>query len=313
MKRRSFLKHAMVGAGALAIDYSAFAAPAPFAGELKISLAEWSFHRMLQAGKLDHLDFPLKAKKDFGIDAVEYVNGFFGMGKMTQQQAAVNKSYLQELLQRSKDAGVYNHLIMIDKEGSLAIPDDKERLQAVENHKKWIDAAKFLGCATVRVNLHGDGETSAKQKASVDSLSRLGEYAAPQNINVVVENHGSDSSKGYWVAAVMQQVNMKNVGTLPDFGNFCINHPWGTTQGDCTEAYDRYKGVAEMLPFAKGVSAKSYDFDADGNQPKIDFGRLIDIVKQSGFSGYIGIEYEGGKQSEEEGVKLTKALLQKFL
>lgn len=311
MKRRLFLKHAMVGAGALAVDYSAFAGST--AGELKISLAEWSLHRMLQAGKLDHLDFPLKAKNDFGIDAVEYVSGFFGMGKMTQQEAATNKSYLQELLQRSKDAGVYNHLIMIDKEGSLAIPNDKERLQAVESHKKWIDAAKFLGCATIRVNLHGDGETSAKKTASVDSLSRLGEYAAPQNINVVVENHGSDSSKGDWVASVMKQVNMKNVGTLPDFGNFCINHPWGTTQGDCTEAYDRYKGVAEMLPFAKGVSAKSYDFDADGNQPKIDFGRLIAIVKKSGFSGYIGVEYEGQKQTEEEGIKLTKALLQKFL
>lgn len=311
MKRRQFLKNSFVGIGALSLNQLAFAGL--LNGKLKISLAEWSLHRMLKSGQLDHLDFPLKTKKDFGIDAVEYVSGFFGMGKMTQQEAAKNKAYLRQLLQRSKDAGVYNHLIMVDEEGLLALPKEKERLTAVDNHKKWIDAASFLGCATVRVNLHGDGESAAKKAASIDSLSRLGEYAAKQRINVVVENHGSDSSKGDWIADVMRQVNMKNVGTLPDFGNFCITHPWGTTQGECEQGYDRYKGVEEMLPFAKGVSAKSYSFDADGNQPKIDFEKMISIVKAAGFNGYIGVEYEGEKQSEEEGVKLTKKLLEKYI
>ena len=133
------------------------------------------------------------------------------------------------------------------------------------------------------------------------------------NINIVVENHGSDSSKGFWVADVMRQVNKTNVGTLPDFGNFCISHEWGTTQGECAEIYDRYKGVEELLPFAKGVSAKSYDFDDNGEQPKIDYKRLINLVKASGFKGYIGIEFEGETQPEDEGIRKTKALLQKYL
>lgn len=280
---------------------------------LKISLAEWSLHRELTAGKLDNLDFAAKAKNDFGIDAVEYVNGFFGGKKMNFKEAAKNQNYLNELLKRSKDAGVFNHLIMVDDEGPLALPNDKERLQAVDNHKKWIEAAKFLGCLTVRVNLHGEGDSATKKIASIDSLSRLGEFAKPMDINIVVENHGSDSSKGYWIVDVMKQVNKTNVGTLPDFGNFCISHPWGTTQDGCKDEYDRYKGIEEMLPFAKGVSAKTYDFDLNGGQPTMDYKRLIDIVKASSFKGYIGIEFEGNKGNEEEGIRKTKALLEKYL
>jgi sugar phosphate isomerase/epimerase len=280
---------------------------------LEISLAEWSLHRGLKDGTIDHLDFPGIARKQFGISVVEYVNGCFGSYKRDFKEAGKDMTYLRELLKRSKDEGVINHLIMVDDEGFLATPEEKERLAAVENHKKWIDAAKHLECKTVRVNLHGPGETAAKKTASVDSLSRLGEFAKPMNINIVVENHGSDSSKGFWVADVMRQVNKTNVGTLPDFGNFCISHPWGTTQGKCAEMYDRYKGIEELLPFAKGVSAKTYDFDINGEQPKIDYKRLINLVKASGFKGYIGIEFEGENQPEEEGIRKTKALLQKYL
>ncbi len=281
--------------------------------KLKISLAQWSLHRTLEAGKMDNLDFPGIARNTFGIDAVEYVNGFFGNKQLDFKQAAQNKDYLNTLLQRSKDAGVYNHLIMVDNEGSLAIPNDAERLKAVENHKKWIDAAKHLGCATVRVNLHGEGASADKLTASVDSLGRLGEYARPAAINVVVENHGSDSSNGKWMAQVMRTVNQPNVGTLPDFGNFCISHPWGQTQDPCKDMYDRYEGVSDMLPFAKGVSAKTYNFNAQCEQPQIDYKKLISIVKESGFKGYIGIEYEGYNENEEEGIKLTKKLLEKYL
>jgi sugar phosphate isomerase/epimerase len=309
--RRKFLKQSLFTAVAAGVVPTSFSAMKD--SGLKISLAEWSLHRALQGGKLDHLDFAAKAKKDFGIDAVEYVNGFFGGSKMNFKEAAKNQSYLNELLKRSKDAGVYNHLIMVDEEGPLALPDDKLRLSAVDNHKKWIDAAVFLGCKTVRVNLHGEGNSDSKKTASIDSLSRLGEYASKMNINVVAENHGSDSSKGFWVADVMKQVNKPNVGTLPDFGNFCISHPWGTTQEPCKEEYDRYKGVIELLPFAKGVSAKTYDFDANGEQPLMNYKRLTDIVKQSGFKGYIGVEFEGLTQDEEEGIRKTKLLLEKYL
>lgn len=222
--------------------------------------------------------------------------------------------YLNELLKRSKDAGVVNHLLMIDSEGPLALPKDKTRLRAVDNHRKWLEAARLLGCKTVRVNLHGKGNSDEKKIASIDSLSRLGEMGKNMNLNVVVENHGSESSKGFWMADVMRQVNLSNVGTLPDFGNFCISHPWGTTQGKCEDAYDRYKGIEEMLPFAKGaVSAKSYDFDENGEQPLIDYKRLIEIVKNSGFKGYIGIEYEGFTQPEQQGIPRTKALLERYL
>lgn len=280
---------------------------------IKISLAEWSLHRALEAGKIDHLDFPSIAMKDYQIPTVEYVNGFFGGKKMDFKEAGKNSDYLKTLLQRSKDAGVFNHLIMVDDEGPLALPDDKVRLQAVDDHKKWVEAAKFLGCLTVRVNLHGDGSPDEKKAASIDSLSRLGEFAKPMNINIVVENHGHESSNGAWVADVMKQVNRPNVGTLPDFGNFCLSQDWGSTQDECKDYYDRYQGVKELLPFAKGVSAKTYDFDSNGEQPKMDYKRLLDIVKASGFKGFIGVEFEGNTQPEEEGIRKTKLLLEKYL
>jgi sugar phosphate isomerase/epimerase len=310
--RRTFLKKSLLGAGALMLVPSLDMKPVKNS-DLKISLAEWSLHRALQAGKIDHLDFPSIAKKDYNISAVEYVNGFFGGKKMDFKEAGKNSAYLNELLKRSKDAGVFNHLIMVDDEGPLALPDDKVRLVAVDDHKKWIEAAKFLGCLTVRVNLHGDGTPDAKKTASIDSLSRLGDFAKPMNINIVVENHGHESSDGAWVADVMKQVNRSNVGTLPDFGNFCLSQDWGSTQDECKDYYDRYQGVKEMLPFAKGVSAKTYDFDKNGEQPKMDYKRLIDIVKASGFKGYIGVEFEGNTQSEEEGIRKTKLLLEKYL
>src|SRR5690606_23629555 len=144
-----------------------------------------------------------------------------------------NPEYLKEMLSRSKDAGVNNHLIMVDEEGHLAGVIEKDRLVAVDNHKKWLEAAKFLECKTIRLNLHGEGDPESKKAASVDSLTRLGEFAGKMGLNIVVENHGGDSSKGFWLASIMQEVNRENVGTLPDFGNFCITHPWGTTQLDC--------------------------------------------------------------------------------
>jgi sugar phosphate isomerase/epimerase len=310
--RRNFIKKSFLGAGGLLLTPS-LSLGSLKKSELKISLAEWSLNRALYSGKLDHLDFPAKAKHDFGISAVEYVNGFFGGSKINFKEAGKNPAYLNELLKRSKDAGVVNHLIMVDDEGALAASVEKERLQAIDDHKKWVEAAKFLGCLTVRVNLKGEGSSEEKKTASVDSLARLGDFAKTMQINVVVENHGGDSSRGVWMVDVMKQVNRSNVGTLPDFGNFCVSDPWGTTQGDCTEKYDPYQGLKEMMPFAKGVSAKTYDFDDKGEQPKLDYKKLIDIVKTSGYKGYIGIEFEGENQPEEEGIRKTRLLIEKYL
>jgi sugar phosphate isomerase/epimerase len=310
--RRNFIKQSLLGAGAL-MTCSSFGLPVSQDPDIRISLAEWSFHRALESGKMDHLDFPLRAKNEFGISAVEYVNGFFGGTKMNFKEAAKNRAYLNEMLKRSQDAGVLNHLLMCDDEGPLSSIDEKERLESVDNHKKWIEAAKVLGCVTVRVNLHGEGSADDRKKASIDALSRLGEFAKPMQINIVVENHGSVTSNAEWLTEVMKQVGKDNVGTLPDFGNFCISHPWGTIQEGCTDMYDIYKGIQQLLPYAKGVSAKTYDFDRNGEQPLMDYKRLIDIVKASGFKGYIGIEYEGINQPEDEGVRNTQKLLKKYL
>jgi len=282
--------------------------------DITLSLAEWSFNRALYSGKMDHLDFPEIAAKEFGIKVVEYVNGFFGGAKMNFKEAAGNSAYLNELLKRSRDAGVVNHLIMIDDEGPLSSADDKERLEGVENHKKWIEAARLLGCLSIRVNLHGEGTPEARKKASVDSLGRLGEFAGTLQINVLVENHGSVTSNAEWLVEVMKEVKMSNVGMLPDFGNWCLTHPWGTIQEGCEDTYDIYKGLKMLLPYAKGVSAKTYDFDAAGEQPLLDYSKLIGIVKESGYKGYLGIEYEGTRQTDEyEGVRKTERLIKKYL
>ncbi|GEO11135.1 sugar phosphate isomerase/epimerase family protein [Segetibacter aerophilus] len=270
------------------------------AGFFEISLAEWSFHKALFANKMTNLDFPVIAKQQYGISVVEYVNQFF-------KDKAKDTNYLNELLKRCKDNGVKNHLIMIDGEGNLGNLDNTKRLQAVENHYRWVEAAKYLGCRTIRVNAAGDGSAEDVQKAAIDGLGRLGEFAAKENINVIVENHGGYSSNGIWLTGVMKSINRPNVGVLPDFNNFCIKRG----SGKCVEEYDRYKGVTELMPFAKGASAKSIDFDENGNCVETDYTRMLKIVKDSGFHGYIGIEYEGNKLSEEEGVRKTKALLEK--
>jgi sugar phosphate isomerase/epimerase len=310
--RRTFIRQSLLGAGAVVVAPSldGIASSAP---RIEISLAEWSLHRAIYGGKLDHLDFPAKAREDFGISAVEYVNGFFGGGKMDFREAGKDAAYLKELLKRSADAGVVNHLLMVDDEGPLATTNEKARLGAVENHRKWVEAAKVLGCKAVRVNLQGEGSDDQKKTASMDSLGRLGELAGTMKLNVVVENHGGVTSNGAWLAGVVKQVSRPNVGTLPDFGNFCMSQPWGTTQEGCENMYDRYKGMEELLPFAKGVSAKSYDFDANGEQPLMDYKRLIGLVKASGYKGYIGIEFEGNTQDEAEGIRKTKALLERYL
>lgn len=298
--RRDFLKQAGAAAFAATAFTDLFAEPAAKKLWFDISLAEWSLHKALFAKKLTNLDFPELAKKEFGISIVEYVNQFF-------KDKAEDKTYLAELLKRAKDNGVSNHLIMIDGEGGLGELDAAVRNKAVENHYKWVEAAKYLGCKTIRVNAFGKGSDEEIAKAAVDGLGKLGEFAAKTGINVIVENHGGSSSNGKWLSGVMKQVNMKNVGTLPDFGNFCIKR----SADGCAESYDRYQGTQELMPFAKGVSAKTYDFDEKGNCVETDYTKILKIVKATGFKGIAGIEYEGSKLSEYDGIKATKALLER--
>jgi sugar phosphate isomerase/epimerase len=300
VSRRDFLKKAGVTALAASSVTNLFAESAAKKLWFDISIAEWSLHKELFAKKITNLDFPEIAKKEFGISIVEYVNQFF-------KDKAEDKTYLNELLKRCKDNGVKNHLIMIDGEGGLGELDAAVRNKAVENHYKWVEAAKYLGCKTIRVNAYGKGPSEDIAKAAVEGLGKLGEFAKKTGVNIIVENHGGASSNGQWLSGVMKQVNMKNVGTLPDFGNFCITRK----DGGCAESYDRYQGTKELMPYAKGVSAKTYDFDQNGDCIETDYNKILKIVKDSGFRGIAGIEYEGSKLSEREGIKATKALLER--
>jgi len=279
--------------------------------DFEISLAQWSLHktyfggaiqdwqehdRLLMEdpdavlkGDIDPFDFP-KVSAGYGINCIELVNVFYF-------SKANDMDYWEKFKKNCEEADVTVGLIMCDALGNLGDADPEARMTAVENHKPWVDVAAFLGAKTIRVNAAGEGTAEEVGANAVDGLAKLGEYGASKGINVVVENHGGYSSDGLWLSGVMTKVGMDNVGTLPDFGNFY--------------EYDRYLGMEELMPFAKGVSAKSNVFDAEGNEANMDYLRIMKIVKASGFEGYVGIEYEGTELSEDEGIKATKALLEK--
>ena len=298
MKRRDFIKQSATITGGITLTglgstiISGCSTPEPF----KISLAEWSLHRSLQSGDIDHLDFYSIAKNEFGISAVEYVNSFFF-------DKAKNLTYLKEMKTRADDLGVKSLLIMCDNEGNLGDPDSNKRTQAIENHYKWVEAAQYLGCHSIRVNARSFGTYDEQIELATDGLRRLTEFGDTLDINTIVENHGGLSSNGEWLSAVMEKVNHPRVGTLPDFGNFRL-------EGD--EWYDRYKGMKELMPYAKAVSAKSHEFDKNGNETGTDYYKMMKIVLDAGYHGYVGIEYEGTVHSEMEGIRLTLELLKKI-
>lgn len=269
-----------------------------------ISLAQWSLHKAFFDGSIDPLDFAATAKNEFNIGAIEYVSQFY-------KDYGTDKDYMRQLKQRADDNGVKSLIIMIDLEGNLGETDDKIRQQAVENHYKWVEAAQILGCHSIRVNAFGEGTPEAVGAAATKGLSALATFAKDYNINVLVENHGSYSSDADWMMKVMNDVNMPNCGMLPDFGNFCVEreggHQW---KGECIKEYDRYKGVELFMPKAMAVSAKTYNFDESGNETLIDYERMLKIVKDGGYKGYIGVEYEG-QEDQKEGIRKTIALLER--
>lgn len=293
VNRRDFLKQS--AAAGIAVAAGETLANAAAKQVFKISLAQWSLHKALFKKELDNLDFAKTAKQDFGISAIEFVNQFF-------KDKAKDMNYLRELNKRAKDLGVEHRLIMCDGEGALGDTDAAKRTQAVENHYRWVEAAKFLGCKIIRVNAQSKGSYEEQQKLAADGLRRLSEFGAKHKIHVVVENHGGLSSNGQWLAGVMKMVGHPYCGTLPDFGNFRVSQ---------TEMYDRYKGVTELMPFAKAVSAKSHDFDERGEEIHTDYHKMMKIVLDAGYRGFVGIEYEGEKMSEADGIKATKKLLER--
>jgi sugar phosphate isomerase/epimerase len=314
-RRRDFIKHsALFTAGVTLLGTgcesnpqpepaAAASTPLPAQPLFQISLAEWSLNHDIrecrgEEGRYVNLDFPRVARQ-MGFDAVEYVNQcFFDKAQET--------AYLTELKTICEGEGVRSLLIMCDREGFLGDRDDAARTLAVENHYKWVEAAQFLGCHSIRVNAYSqpDQPFEEQQRLAADGLRRLCEFADPHGINVIVENHGGLSSNGQWLAGVMQLVDHPRVGTLPDFGNFVLNPQTG-------EEYDRYKGVEEMMPYAKAVSAKTMDFDENGECVETDYHRMMKIVLDAGYRGYVGIEYEGPNYSSDDGIRLTKELLER--
>lgn len=276
----------------------------------ELSLAQWSMHRMIREDGVDPYSFAEKAKA-WGFSGLEYVSQLY----VTELEAAgysqeAMDAFVQKSNAEAEKHGLTNVLIMVDREGDLATSDAEERNKAVENHYKWVDAAAAMGCHAIRVNLSGSDDPDQWIKNSIEGLSALATYGAEKGIEVIVENHGGLSSNAALLAQVMDEVSMDNCGTLPDFGNFCIrrNDPADYSKG-CAEAYDIYKGVEELMPHAKAVSAKSHDFDASGNETEIDYVKMLQIVKNAGFKGFIGVEYEGNILGEGEGIIATRDLL----
>ncbi|GAB4028324.1 sugar phosphate isomerase/epimerase family protein [Spirosoma gilvum] len=331
--RRQFLNQ--LGLAAAGVGLSSvlptrtFADMAPTKFNFELSLAEFSFFPEIMSGKMTNLDFPARTKKDYGINVLEYVSMFFN-NKHTDQ------AYLKDLKQRCDDLGMKNNLIMVDG-ANIADLDAAKRQKAVEDHYAWVDAAKFLGCTAIRVNLGdsskaitgtADDPADEAAKSAADGYHKLLEYAAKQNMNVIVENHFGNSTDIDWLVGVLKAVNMPNAGLLPDFGNFCrqrskpeTNDIKGIMATKCLQEYDRYEGVKKMMPYAKGISAKTHKFDANGNETETDFRRMFKIIKDAGFKGYVGIEYEGGLMNmynptagylpTTDGIKATKLLLER--
>ena len=334
--RRHFLKAGTQTVGAAALGFSAACKPSGSGDsekkgpQFQISLAEWSLHKALRAGELEHLDFPKYTKDNFGIMALEHSNHFFAEDSEKFGLQPKDRAYLLELRKRTDDLGMDSLLIMCDRVGKLGDSHSEKRMNAVEGHYAWIEAAKLIGCHSIRVNAASNVQLSPEEQASLcaDGLYSLCDFASQHEINVIVENHGGLSSDGAWLALVMEKIGRGNCGTLPDFGNFYIVHNRGDIEkyekakaafakgeayieNEGGLEYDRYQGLRDLMPYARGVSAKSYDFDANGEETHTDFHKAMKIVKESGYRGYIGIEYEGQVMSEPDGIKATQALLKK--
>lgn len=326
MKRRTFIQNTALtglGLGVAGIHActpstrsensteTANAASSPF---FKLSLAEWSIHRMIREQGLDPYLFAEKAK-GWGFEGLEFVSQLY-LDKELQgpDLDAAMKKMVAELNLRSNDQGMANLIYMVDLDDSadMGVSDDKKRQYAIDRHYPYVDATAELGCHSIRINMFGDFDPVSWKAASIDALGKLGEYAAERNVNVIIENHGWLTSNAALLMEVINEVNLPNCGTLPDFGNFCTKRKDMSRWGECEEEYDRYKGIKEMMPAAKAVSAKSHDFDENGNEINTDYKRMLEIVKQAGYTGYIGVEYEGDNLDEEAGILATKDLLLKI-
>lgn len=304
--RRTFIQKTALAATAIALPTFYACANKSDNNMPKISLAQWSLNRAFFGKTLDPIDFARIAKNDYGISAIEYVNQFYS-------DKAMNEKFWNEMATRASDMGVESLIMMVDEEEKLGDLDAEKRKKAVEDHYKWIHAAKLLGCHSIRVNAFGEGKLDELKASLTDGLGQLTEYAAKEGINVILENHGLHTSNADFIVETIKAVDNPFLGTLPDFGNWCLSAEWGSTQTakNCSDIYPPDEGLSKLLPYAKGVSAKSYVFDANGNDTVIEYPRLLSLVKNSAFEGHIGIEFEGENMEEPAGIKATKTLIER--
>ena len=297
---------------------------------LDIALQVYSFAPELLQGKFQILDFPRIIRNDYNISGAEYWSiAFLGKEK--------DNEFIKSLRNNSKEFGVDNLIILVDnidiqtmKSGpSLASSIKTERDSAIDFHKQWVEVAKEIGCHSIRVNLRSKEDDNKKiLDNSSKSLHELIEFSKNYKINIVVENHGGITGDADWMVDLMENINSKYLGTLPDFGssNFCVNKGELDLEGitnRCENQYDKYDGVKKLMPYAKGVSAKSHNFNEEGEELSTDFSRMIKIISESDYDGYITIEYEGAIMSmygqgenylnSNEGIIATKKLIEKYL
>ncbi len=309
MKRKEFIKLASTGAlGISSLGYLSCESQKEIF--FKLSLAQWSLNKAIRGGEMSPYLFAEKSK-NLGFTGLEYVNQLYDDVMKSEDKSSSIKNFILKNNQLASDNGMDNVLIMIDEEGDLAGENEEQRLKSIDNHKLWIDTAAEMNCTSVRLNLYGSKDIETWKALSIESLTKLGEHAKGTGLNVIVENHGRITSNIPELMNAINGVNMDNVGTLPDFGNFCMaDEGYGSVfDGTCETVYDFYKGVKEMMPKAFAVSAKSNDFDENGDEKTIDYTKMLKIVKSFGYTGYIGVEYEGERLSEVEGIKATRDLL----
>ena len=327
--RRKFLKNTF------SVFSTTLLAPNLFAkkidkSKMDIGLQMYSFAPLIMQGKFDLLGFPDLVKNTYGINGAEYWSIPF-MGREN------DRDFLNDLKRRSDDNGVDNLIILVDdidiktmQSGpSLASSNKNDRDTAIDYHKKWVDVAKNIGCHSIRINLRSEEENDQKiLENSSESISKLIEFSKQDIISIVIENHGGITGDADWLVSLMKNVDSKHLGTLPDFGtyNFCIkrgNLNFQSLSENCEDQYDKYLGVKKLMPYAKGVSAKSHEFDKDGEELSTNYSRMIKIISESNYKGYITIEYEGAMKgmfggegtylSPHEGILATKKLINKYL
>ena len=257
---------------------------------LKLAVQQYSFNRQLRSGELAMIDYPRTVVKGTGIKALEYYNGHM-------EEKARDTGFFEEVRKRCDDLGAVNTMMLCKSKDALDSPDPEIRASAIEGYRPWLDATKILGGQYIRVDVRSDGDPDEQKKHAADGLTALCEVAGSEyELGIVVENHGGHSGNGKWVAELMETVALDNCGTLPDFQNF--------------KEYDPYMGIEEMMPYAKIVCAKAKAFDEAGNEINVDYRRMLKIVKDSGYTGYIGIEFEGHGVDPIAGINLTKELIE---